>query len=152
MYLSYFVRCIYILSSGANVLAARVRRATPSSEIIVWVVLRDQGQVAWIPKNIQGDPSRHQVGKNLPLTWLWQFWQLVGWHCSYILPSQDGRASQIYKSTWGCYRLDRSPCILSVNLHVIHPPSFDSVNRALRPFIPFFGCSQPGDYVSSIRR
>ena len=33
-------------------------------------------------------------GNNFPLTWFWQFWQLVGPNCSYLLPWQDGGTSQ----------------------------------------------------------
>ena len=33
----------------------------------------------------------HQDGKNLPLTWFWRmFLKLLGRHCSYLLPRQDG--------------------------------------------------------------
>ena len=37
----------------------------------------------------------HQDGKNLPLTELQQFQQLVGRYCSYLVPMQHGRMSQI---------------------------------------------------------
>ena len=37
----------------------------------------------------------HLLGKNLPLTWFRQFWQLVGSYCSCLLPKQDGVTSQI---------------------------------------------------------
>ena len=37
----------------------------------------------------------HLLGKNLLLTWFWQFWQLLGRYWSCLLPRQDGGTSQI---------------------------------------------------------
>ena len=50
-----------------------------------------------------------QVGKNLLLTELRQFWQLVGRYCSHLLPRQDGGTFQISKSTGGFTNLTCHP-------------------------------------------
>ena len=95
-------------------------------------------------------------GSNLPLTWFWHFWQLMGCNCSYLLPRQDGRNS-LKLSQWEVVTtqnghpvpfINTSAYLLQTSLRVKEMTCtlFDASSKALRGKIKLHRASRASRY------